>query len=80
MQSSKLKPMNSDEPKVNHYYQHFYGDIYRVSAIAHHTEWDQDLVIYENRHGQTWARPIKDWYKPTDNGQKRFSEVIVRSI
>lgn len=78
MQLNGSKLMNSDEPKVDHTYQHFKGNFYHVIEIAHHTELDQRLVIYKNDYGQTWARPIEEWNKPTEDGVKRFSEVIVR--
>lgn len=80
MQSSKLKPMNSDEPKVNHYYQDVDGNIYRVSAFEQDIETKELLVVYEPKNGGgELALPIGFWLNTTDDGQKRFSEVIVRS-
>ncbi len=38
-------------------YRHFKGNLYRVLAVATHTENEEKLVIYENQEGRVFARP-----------------------
>ena len=46
------------EIKVGKVYKHFKGIIVKIIALAHHTERDELLVIYEHVENHTvWARP-----------------------
>ncbi len=40
-------------------FRHFKGTIYKVLAVAKHTETGEELVVYEDNEGNTWARPTK---------------------
>lgn len=44
--------------KVGDLYRHFKGGVYRVTGFARHTETMEMLVIYKDKHGKIWARPI----------------------
>jgi len=38
-------------------YQHYKGGIYTLITFAQHTENNEDLVIYQNKDGEVFARP-----------------------
>jgi len=73
-------------PIVGKIYQHFKTKgIYRVVAIAKHSETLEDMVIYEpvdkkyacigDINATHWARPLSMWDEITATGEKRFQEV-----
>lgn len=67
--------------KVGKTYRHFKGNIYRIIAIAKHSETLEDLVIYAHED-KVWARPYdmfnslvdKEKYPNVDQ-KYRFEEV-----
>ena len=50
-------------------FRHFKGTIYRVIAIAKHTETGEELVVYGDEKGNTWARP-KDMFSSLVDHEK----------
>jgi len=46
--------------KSGQIYRHYKGNLYKVYAVAKHTETEQDLVIYKSimNTDQFWARPL----------------------
>jgi hypothetical protein len=47
------------EIKKGDKFRHFKGTVYTVIALAKHTETEEELVIYRDEQGSTWARPIE---------------------
>lgn len=56
-------------------YRHYKGKLYKVIAIARHSETLEDLVVYEclyeNPQGKIWARPIAMWNESVEVQGKR---------
>lgn len=46
------------EIKVGDKFRHFKGTVYQILAVAKHTETAETLVVYADKKGNTWARPI----------------------
>lgn len=51
-------------PKIGGIYKHFKtGNLYKVLAIAKHSETMEDLVVYEAQYeseiAKVWVRPLK---------------------
>lgn len=44
-------------------WQHFKGNLYRVHAIALHSETGEEMVVYQALYGQRglWVRPASMW-------------------
>lgn len=56
-------------------YQHYKGNIYKVVALAKHTETGEELVIYtDGTH--TWARPKRMWNEWIVVGKKKRFEIL----
>ena len=53
--------------KIGGIYRHFTGTLYRVIALARHTETDEELVVYQAKDGGTvYARPKAMFLSPVD--------------
>jgi hypothetical protein len=54
--------------RVGGTYKHKKGNLYRVDAIAKHTETLEEMVVYtalyENPAGKVWVRPLKMFQEP----------------
>lgn len=44
-------------PVIGGTYRHFKGGIYQVTGTARHTETLEEMIIYTDKQGNTWARP-----------------------
>lgn len=44
-------------------YKHYKGNLYRVLAVANHSETLEKMVVYEALYegGGTWVRPLEMW-------------------
>lgn len=66
-------------PTPGSLWKHFKGTLYRVVAIAKHSETLETLVIYRKDGGtEVWARPLAMWNEiDVDEpfGKRRFTPV-----
>lgn len=47
---------------VGRKYRHYKGNIYKIIALAKHSETLEDMVVYENvEKGDIWVRPKSMW-------------------
>ena len=63
------------EISIGKTYKHYKGNIYKIIAIAKHSETEEEMVIYQSvKNGDVWARPKKMWNEiVNENGQLRFT-------
>ena len=52
-------------------YRHFKGDLYRVVAVAKHSETEVEHVVYEGKTG-TWIRPLRNFQEVLGNGTTKY--------
>lgn len=61
------------EISVGKIYRHYKGNVYKIIAIAKHSETEEDMVVYQNvEKGDIWTRPISMW-NDNVNGVLRFT-------
>ena len=58
-------------------YKHYKGNLYKVIALAKHSETLEDMVVYASLDAsKTWVRPMSMWSETVDNkGTLRFTPV-----
>lgn len=63
-------------------YQHYKGDYYIVEDLAHHTENNEELVIYRGLYEDAplWARPKSMFLEEIAPGQPRFTLQKIKSV
>ena len=56
-------------------YRHYKGNLYRIVALAKHSETLEDMVVYQSiENGMVWVRPQYMWNDIVDkNGTLRFT-------
>jgi len=54
-------------------YRHYKGNTYRVLGVAHHSETQEPLVVYQALYGQRglWVRPHAMWIEFVDVAGQR---------
>lgn len=74
MKGNKIQlPENS--PVIGRVYKHYKGDLYKVTAIALHSNDDVWMIVYEpmyeNPDAPLFTRPLSEWGEIVDlNGEK----------
>jgi hypothetical protein len=62
-------PLVPAEPRPG-IYRHYKGNTYRVLGVAHHSETEEPLVVYQALYGERglWVRPHAMWIQQVDVG------------
>ena len=48
-------------------YRHYKGNLYKVIALAKHSETVEDMVVYQSvKTGDVWVRPMSMWNEIVD--------------
>lgn len=63
------------EIKTGNIYRHYKGNIYKIIALARHSETGEDMIVYQNvDKGDIWVRPKSMWNEVINNqGVLRFT-------
>ena len=63
------------EITIGKIYRHYKGNIYKIIALAKHSETVEDMVVYQSeKNGDIWVRPMKMWNEVVDEkGSLRFT-------
>lgn len=58
-------------------YRHYKGNLYKIIALAKHSETVEDMVVYQSvKTGDIWVRPMVMWNQVVDDkGTLRFTEI-----
>ncbi|MDE5680039.1 MAG: DUF1653 domain-containing protein [Lachnospiraceae bacterium] len=67
-------------PKPHEIYKHFKGNLYRVLAVAEHTETGEELVVYQAMYGgqEIYARPLSSFTEKLDREKYPSAEQTFR--
>ena len=63
------------EISVGKTYKHYKGNVYKIIAIAKHSETVEDMIVYQSvEKGDIWVRPYSMWNEIVDEkGTLRFT-------
>ena len=63
------------EITVGKTYKHYKGNLYKIVALANHSETLEDMIVYQSvKTGDTWVRPKSMWNEVVDEkGTLRFT-------
>ena len=66
---------NRQEISVGNVYRHYKGNVYKIIAMAKHSETTEDMIVYQSvEHGDIWVRPKSMWNEVVDSeGTLRFT-------
>ena len=55
-------------------YKHYKGNIYKIIALAKHSETEEDMIVYQSvKNGDIWVRPRKMWNEKIAPNILRFT-------
>ena len=50
------------EISIGKTYRHYKGNVYKIIALAKHSETTEDMIVYQAvEHGDIWVRPKSMW-------------------
>ena len=60
--------------EIGKIYRHYKGNVYKIIAIAKHSETLEDMIVYSSLDdNKTWVRPYSMWNEVIDGkGTLRF--------
>lgn len=59
------------EITVGKTYKHYKGNIYKIIALAKHSETGEDMIVYQNiEKSDIWVRPKSMWNEEVCVGNK----------
>ena len=63
------------EITVGKTYRHYKGNVYKIIALAKHSETVEDTIVYQSvEKGDIWVRPYDMWNEIVDEkGTLRFT-------
>ena len=60
------------EITVGKIYKHYKGNLYKIIALAKHSESGEDMIVYQNiEKGDIWVRPQSMWNEVIELGEKK---------
>ena len=73
--------MTFNEISIGSKYRHFKGNLYKVIAIAKHSETMEDMVVYQALYGDKpiYVRPANMWNEMVERDgyqMKRFTKIV----
>ncbi len=65
----------SQKIETGKFYRHYKGSVYKIIALAKHSETLEDMVVYSSQDNKkTWVRPRSMWNEVVDEkGTLRFT-------
>ena len=55
-------------------YKHYKGNVYKIIAIAKHSETCEDMIVYQGvNDGKVWVRPKSMWNDEISENLLRFT-------
>lgn len=63
------------EIAIGKIYRHYKGNLYKIIALAKHSETVEDMIVYQSvKTGDVWVRPKNMWNEVVDEkGTLRFT-------
>ena len=60
---------------IGKFYKHYKGNLYKIIALAKHSETLEDMVVYQSvKSDDVWVRPKSMWNEIVDEkGTLRFT-------
>lgn len=61
--------------QVGKIYKHYKGNLYKIIALAKHSETLEEMIIYQSiKDDKIWVRPLSMWNETVDSqGTLRFT-------
>ena len=62
------------EISIGKIYKHYKGNVYKIIAIAKHSETCEDMIVYQGvNDGKVWVRPKSMWNDEISENLLRFT-------